>query len=196
MEEPGSSNPYAAPASVEEAAAPALPPLRLALRWTGICGASAIPSFFFGMGVCQHPLQIPLMLFGVLCFAFTYTMIAQSEPWRRLLADRVRRGCVITAYGCRIGFSVFLPIGWANDLFVGMISVQGVGTLFGGGETLTNPWRILLTTLVQGVLLNVQVFLAILLFIGISRAYLWFRSPKRSSHTPASASHVASSVDD
>ena len=92
--------------------------------------------------------------------------------------------------------AAFLVGGAVGGILFGMLSVQAVGLLFGNVDTLTNPWQILLTTILQGVLLNLEVFCAILLFIGVSRAYRWVRSPAKSKPPEQAASATPDLTED
>ena len=194
MPEPlDSSNPYAAP-TVEATARESVKGTELKqvsifnalARWTLICALSAIPSFVFGFSFTQHYLKVPAMIAGVLVFAVSYAYIDVRPRWRRWMADGLTSNCIKWTYGLRIAASIIFPVGGFNDLLVGMLSVNAVGAVFrgfsgGGAGQISNPVQIFVTTLVQGLLLNVELLLIAMLLIGISRVVVDIRERRRST---------------
>ncbi len=113
------------------------------------------------------------MLIGVAAFVLAYTAIAVSRPSRRLMSSiRIRRA-IYTAYGIRVATSICFPIAMKNDMMCGILSVGVTSPLFDAtnGNKLENFWQILITTIVQGILLNGEIIALILLFLG--GAVMW-----------------------
>lgn len=148
-----------------------LPLWRTALRWALVCSISAAPSFAFGLITTDG--RIAGMLVGILIFIVGYTWIdfrTAERPWRR--RRRVRR-TLRMVYGTRIAISILFPIGAYLDLFCGLISI-----------TITEPitrlelrnnsldfFDALLTTLVQGCVMNVVLAVYGLLLLLIQAVY-------------------------
>ncbi len=145
-------------------------------RWTLICAISAAPSFFLGFVVTRHFLAVPMMLLGVSIFAISYAYIDRGPRWRRWMSRPLTRNSIMWAYGIRMTASVLFPVGMYNDMIIGLASVSTVSALFSGvsgmnANELRNPLHIFLTTILQGTLLNLEIFLLILVLIGLNRAY-------------------------
>ena len=174
-------NPYTAPADVELQAdevdkfvEPQPTSLTRALvRWSCVCVVGTAPSFYFGLGLSNHPLEVPAMLIGVAAFVLAYTAIAVSRPSRRLMSSTRIRRAIYTAYGLRVAVSICFPIAMMNDMMCGILSVGVTGQLIGAIsiKELETFWQILITTIVQGILLNGEIIALILLFLGA--AAMW-----------------------
>jgi hypothetical protein len=129
---------------------------RIVRCWLFVCSLSAIPSFFFGFGVSNG--QVAGMILGILIFVIAYTILdytTASRPFRR---NRQVRRTLKIAYGTRIAISIIFPLGAYVDIFCGFLSIgliQSVsGFEFRSSEGMSFG-ATLLTTLVQGVLLNI-----------------------------------------
>lgn len=167
----------------DEAAAPNL--RRTFLRWFVVCGISAIPSFVFGLIVTGN--QFAGMIVGILMFVAGYTWLdfaTAHRPWRR--NPRIRRTLRI-AYGTRIAISVLFPIGGFLDVICGTLSMAITTPLTGvvsPGEQSLGFFGAVLTTLVQGCLLNVVLGIYALLVHAIQLAIAAMRG---SRHQEASS---------
>lgn len=186
-----SDNPFEAPleaadAGIAEEFTPELKQVTFAnalMRWLPICAISGGPSFVFGIGCSTHQLEIPLMLLGIALFAIGYAYLDISPRWRRWMSRPVTRKSIIGGYALRMICSVLYPIAAVNDLLVGLCSVSAVGFVFQGKGNavdgqMSNPLQILVTTLVQGILLNLEVFFVVLVLIGFARMWGSFQKPR------------------
>lgn len=126
------------------------------------------------------------MVCGVIVFVIAYALIDVGPTWRRWMSKRVTRNCILTGYGLRLFISIAFPIGMVNDMWAGILSISAVGALFGEfgmSNQLSNPIQILLTTLLQGVILNLELLLIISLLVGLTHAFrdllgMWASSVK------------------
>ena len=149
-----------------------LPVWRIAIRWTFVCVLSAIPSFLLGMTVTNNQ-QIAAMVTGIAIFCVLYTWLdwrTASSAWRHRKSVKWTLGIT---YGTRVLISVAVPIGGMLDFLCGIASTtlaskltgfqfEPSGTpsnISGFGESF---FPVLLTTLIQGGLMNV-----VLAFYGI-----------------------------
>jgi hypothetical protein len=167
-----SANPYAAPIVSQPLAAeplPLEPNLSLAkstVRWTLICGISAIPSFWGGLATGSTVIHISAMLAGILCFVCAYTAADVTFIHKATRRNSTLRKTLKIGYGTRLIASIFFPVGLFLDIWLGVVSISLVQLVV--GEVLT-PSRnaeavfsgihiftsVFLTTLVQGLLLNI-----------------------------------------
>lgn len=139
--------------------------------WSLVCGISAIPSFFIAMGMTQHPLRVPAMIGGVLAWAVFYTFADTQFFAAHRRKNASFHKAMVTGFGIRVLISILLPAGASADILPGAISVGIVSSLFYGelGEyrRLQSLPAIFLTTVLQGALLNVLVWLVVLLIFTI-----------------------------
>ena len=182
-------NPYSPPASAVESPLPAEAGVddsaatasmsRTAVRWLTVCSLSAIPSFVFGMAVTGG--QLAAMLSGILLFAIGYTVAdyrTAGFAWRR--RPIIRRTLKI-AYGTRIAISLLLPLGAYIDIACGVVSLGLTESLTGEGLATFDSassmsfFPTLLTTLVQGVLMNVVLAVYALVVLGLQAAVIALR---------------------
>lgn len=125
---------------------------KAALRWFLICSVSAAPSWYIAAGATSA--AIAGMATGVFLFIVGYTIF---DVWTRNHPLRQRRDVKITlaiTYGTRIAISLLFPIGFFVDIFCGIIAVSATGFVFQTTESNLQFVSTLVTTLVQGVLLN------------------------------------------
>lgn len=171
-------NPYAPAPSVSEQAkggegdAPDGPVevslARTARRWLIVCSLSALPSFVFGFMVTGG--QIAGMTVGILIYVIGYTWLDYKTarlPFRRI--KRVRRTLRV-AYGTRIAISVIFPIGGYLDILSGIVTLQLLQIVAGYNLSDSTPmsfWPALVTTVVQGAVLNVVLGFYALLVYGV-----------------------------
>lgn len=127
-----------------------------AVCWLLVCGLSAIPSLIYGISLTGG--RLAGMILGIFIFAVGYTVVdyrTALRPWRQ--RRRLRRTLRI-AYGTRVLISTVIPIGLYLDMFCGLISISLTQSLTGYEVTTSGEMSFgiaLLTTLVQGVVLNV-----------------------------------------
>ena len=168
-----SQNPFEAPQHVDSQPAVAemiekpFRPGPVFGKWLLICSISAAPSFFWGWAVLgeQDVISAAAMVAGILTFVVLYVWIESLPFVRSKLADRRLRRAVKIGYGIRIGMSIIFPVAIILDLYCGVMSVGVVNTVLGveGFESVsTNSAfplfkliQFYLTTLVQGVVLNI-----------------------------------------
>ncbi|MCH2161383.1 MAG: hypothetical protein MK085_05870 [Phycisphaerales bacterium] len=115
------------------------------------------------------------MALGVVIFALAMVMITSSDPFYRFSRKRFVRRTLYIGYGLRVGVSMIVPLGMMVDVIPGMVSVRFVDP----GSPGFLPT--LLTTLVQGTLLN--------LILSILMAMIWggqaiFAAPRPPSLRP------------
>ncbi len=150
---------------------------RIVVRWTFVCVISAIPSFVFGLAITRQS-QILAMCMGIAIFAALYSWLdwrTAATSWRQ---NKLVRSTLRFTYGTRILISILFPVGAYLDVICGMLSTGIVQSITGFSidpvrrgsptetawmESLEGFFPILLTTLVQGVLLNI-----VLAFYGIA----------------------------
>lgn len=126
-----------------------------ALRWSLICGMSAIPSWW--VAYRATPAVIGGMVTGIIIFVIGYTIFdvrTRNHPLRERFD--VKTTLRIT-YGTRIAISILFPVGFIADVFCGIIAVGATDALFQGntfGPRQGGFASTLVTTLIQGVLLN------------------------------------------
>jgi len=157
-------NPFQSPATVTQAVDVVQPhevddlvvaTAKAAVRWSLICGISAIPSWI--IAVEDTTAVLGGMATGVLLFVIGYTVLdvqTRRHPIRQ--QPEVKLTLAIT-YGTRIAISILFPIGFTVDIFCGILAVTATGAIF---KTTTLDHvdleftSTLVTTLIQGCLLN------------------------------------------
>lgn len=189
MTENSSSNPYSAPVDVADTA-----PLtdsqgikqttfaNALLRWSPICVVSAIPSFFFGGLVTGWKVPgIIAMVLGIVVSIVVYATIDIQPFWRRWMSVPPIRQAIFAVFFTRMLISIIFPVGGINDMMFGMASTTFVNFLRmsafnidGGGNMEAIPAFV--TTLIQGTLLSLEVFVVGLLFYGIIQLWRRFNS--------------------
>jgi len=151
--------------------------LSLLLLWTGVCGAAAAPSFWFA---ADSGYRISGMVAGIALFVLAYTAATSRDAfvarWRREPALRV--ACYI-GYGLRTAVGIAAPVGMVIDLLPGIVSTELARSIGMGGTTFLPT---LVTTVIQGVLLNFIVGT----FVGLLYAVLrpWMKPVESSRGFP------------
>lgn len=148
---------------------------RQLLVWLIVCTLAAAPSFFWGAELAGFETPAVLgMLTGVALFAFAYAAVASTDRARRFRERPFVERTLKIGYGIRIVqsiASVVPPIMFVDGL-VGSVSVSILAE-FGVRSAQPSPLgqyaSFLLTTLVQGVLLNAILFVLMLLIYGVQR---------------------------
>ena len=145
--------------------------------WTLVCVVSAAPSFLWGLSTIAGS-QVLAMLTGVVIFIALYTFgdqWTQHWEWRR---DKSVRLALKIGYVTRLAISVIFPVGGFLDMFCGLFSVSAVEFVTGNdvmwdvGPNESEVFGVsflftLITTLVQGCILNVVLFGYVLVVWGI-----------------------------
>ncbi len=194
MSRPLSDNPYQTP-QTEGRAPHRIERTRSAeiliayFRWLVICGISAAPSFviaFDGLRV----VSITAMLSGIMTFVIGYTLV-ECHPaiQRKLASDSALRRAVLIGYGTRIGISIIFPVGIVLDFFVGILATGITGwqpdrtIALGEMESASFDFFIFyVTTIVQGLLLNVVLFGYLLIVYAIIGAIRTVRKSHRTEN--------------
>ena len=146
--------------------------LRRLLLWTFVCCVSAAPSFVWAGGLNGNgrgnpgPFDRGAMAFGVALFILLYTAATSTEAFERFHARPFVRRTLYIGYGVRVGLSIAFPIGMGADLLPGMISVSAVEKLGFDPRSFGGTFA---TTLLQGAILNVLVFLFMFVVYGVQR---------------------------
>ncbi len=141
---------------------------RIVTYWGIVCSISAIPSFLMGLDVVQPPWGIPAMVVGVLLFIGAYILV--DVRYLDPLARRKQnfRTAMLWGFGLRATASLLLPAGILLDMLPGLLSVTIVRTIFPpppgsestsigfpyGVDNVFGFFPALVTTLLQGVLMN------------------------------------------
>lgn len=153
-----------------------------AVRWFLICGISAIPSWVIASG--RTTAVIGGMATGVILFAVGYTFL---DVWTRRHPLRQRRDVKITlaiTYGTRIAISLLFPIGFFVDIFCGIFSVSITAFFFQAAKLDVPEMEFtstLVTTLIQGCLLNAVLAGYGLLVYAVCRAVMEIRATQTST---------------
>lgn len=130
--------------------------------WTFVCTVSAVPSFLWASGEYDRT----AMVFGVGLFIAIYTILSCTPPFERFYAWLHVRKTLQIGYWVRIGLSILFPLGAGVDLIPGMMSVEFVRSI---GLVPQSFAGTLLTTVVQGTLLNIILFLFMLVVYAVLR---------------------------
>lgn len=164
-------NPYSSPQPVPiETAVLVQPerrsrPLRALGRWTLICSISAAPSFFWGCALHREFEHVIGMICGILVFVLAYTVVECTHYYQRVITRPHLHGTVLIGYGTRILISVIFPVGLAVDMMTGIVSVAIVQNVSPANSVdlpdagaAVSAFAVFLTTVVQGILLNIMLF--------------------------------------
>ena len=117
--------------------------------WLLVCSAAAVPSFYVAS---ESKYDRGAMVVGVLCFVFLYTAVSGTRAFaERYARDAALRRTMYLGYGIRCGLALAFPISWVVDMIPGMFSTRLVSSTGLPPEGFAATF---LTTLVQGVLLN------------------------------------------
>jgi hypothetical protein len=119
--------------------------------WGAMVGCCAIPSFVWA----HRSFDMLAMVAGVLFFVAVYTICSCTPAFRRFYRLPHVRTTMYIGYITRLALSIAFPLGMFLDLFPGMLSVDIVRSLV----IESNFMGTLLVTILQGVFLNVIVFL-------------------------------------
>ncbi len=153
------------------------------VKWFIVCIISAGPSFFWAMALHRGPEQILAIATGILLFIVIYTAIGSSSRMQLARRNKALRVTMRIGYGTRIVLSIIVPVGLFVDLCFGMVATSIIGGVTSGqftpeayerSSTTHGFVKVLATTILQGVLLN----LALLAYMAIVYWVLKFFLPK------------------
>ncbi len=130
--------------------------------WTVICTVSAAPSFLLAFS----EFDLGAMVCGIGVFILAYTVVTGTETFRRCEAMAFVERTLYAGFGLRIMLTAVVPAGLVVDLLVGAISIQITRGLFADSEGFACTF---VTTLVQGALLNVALFIVMAVLYAIQR---------------------------
>ena len=141
------------------------------LMWTFVCSLSAAPSFFFAF-TSMAKNQVIAMMVGVIVFIGIYTagdLVTRNLPARK---NARIRSILRATFIVRSVMVVIFPLAVSTDLVLGMISVGIVSHISKpmNADNFENQMGFvatLATTLIQGCLLSVLLFLLGLLIAGL-----------------------------
>jgi hypothetical protein len=145
--------------------------LRRLLLWTFICGVSAGPSFF----VAHRDFDRAAMVLGVALFIAGYTATTSTAAFERFHNRPFVRRTFYIGYGARLLLSLAFPLALVappisvvifTDVMPGVLSFNAVKALGVKPESFPGT---LLTTMVQGALLNAIVIVFMLLVYAVQR---------------------------
>lgn len=174
-------NPFQSPATSSHAVDVETPPqvddlpiatLKAVIRWFLICGISAIPSWIIASD--ETTAVYAGMATGILIFAIGYTfldVLTRKHPLRQ--RTDVKWTLAIT-YGTRIAISILFPIGFFVDFICGIFAVGASSLIFENISVDTPTLHFtstLVTTLIQGCLLNFVLAGYGLIVLAICSAY-------------------------
>lgn len=157
---------------------------RRLVLWTVVCGISAAPSFLWGQEFNRAG-----MVAGVAWYILLYTWASGTKTYDRISRRPFIRRTLKIGFGTRLAISILFPIGMVVDLIPGMISLDLVRAVFhavlgpapyAGQFASPAPTRVFddllefsfFTTLVQGALVNLILFVYMLLVYGVQRLFL------------------------
>ena len=143
--------------------------VRRFVLWTIVCVVSAAPSFMWA----SHEFDRDAMIVGVALFILAYTALTITPAFERFYHRPFVRRTLHVGYGVRVGLSILFPLGMGLDMMPGMLSVGIVEGVMGNGRDFAGT---LATTVVQGTLLNVILFLFMSIVYAIQRAFM--RAPE------------------
>ena len=151
------------------------------LRWSLICGISAIPSWILANGT--SPEIVTGMATGIFIFVIGYTILDVATRKHPLRQKREVKTTLTITYGTRMAISILFPVGFFVDIFCGIFAVGATEFLYetvsleeaGRGFTST-----LITTLIQGCLLNLVLAGYGILVYLLCRAFMSNRSTSTS----------------
>ncbi len=141
------------------------------LRWGVICFVSSISSWCW---VAQLEIadSFPAVFAGILCFVLAYAFIGAHPRVHRWSQRTDIRLTLRIGYLTRMAISVIFPVGMAVDVYPGLLASVFVTETLGISDAETFL-PVFLTTIVQGILLNVMLILFMALVFPIVR--IWRR---------------------
>jgi hypothetical protein len=137
------------------------------LLWMVICSLSAGPSFFFA----HREFDEFGMLAGIACFIFAYTVLSGSLWVERLVRDPFAKRTIKIGYVSRVvlSFLFLVPPLAILDMVPGMLAVEMTKRLFFDQHGFQGTF---ITTMIQGVFLNIILMLYMAVVYGFQRVFL------------------------
>jgi hypothetical protein len=134
--------------------------LRRFLLWSVVCVVSAAPSFFWA----HKNFHQGAMALGVAIFISLYTATTSTDAYERFHSRPFVRRTLYIGYGLRVGISIVFPVGLYADLLPGMLSMGLMEEL---GIAVHSFHGTLLTTCVQGTVLNILLAIFMLIVYAV-----------------------------
>lgn len=129
--------------------------------WTIICAAM----------VHDQPEQFAAMLTGIAIFIVAYALVGSTyrvQHWKR--TNKPFRLTLRIGYGTRMGLSAPFPAGMFIDVWFGIISGALVEWIFQRNMGAAGFAQVLVTTITQGILLNLALGVYMVIVYAIARA--------------------------
>ena len=139
--------------------------LRRLILWSIICVVSAAPSFVIASG---EKFDRGAMIVGVILFIAAYTIVTSTEAFERFHRRPFMRRTLYIGYGLRLLMSAAFPLG--IDFIPGILSVELVGNVL--DVEIKSFLGTLLTTIVQGAILNIIIFVIMSLAYAFQRMFM------------------------
>ncbi|MEL6897188.1 MAG: hypothetical protein AAFP90_13875 [Planctomycetota bacterium] len=165
-------NPYAPPTTVSESVQRAedegndIPkPRRLGrivLRWALVCGFSAAPSFFWGLGISNGQALVP-MLIVTFFFVCCYSALDYRTHYWPIRRFPPIRWTLMIGYGARIVVSVIFPVA----MFLDAYTFLAVMTLFGPNRPAARNFDSFLENCSHTFLQALAMHVVLLTFMGL-----------------------------
>ena len=156
--------------------------IRRLVLWSIVCWISGAPSFAWAVltGRSQPPRAEPFdpwaMALGIVLFSIGYTVLTSTDRFDIFQRRRGVRLTLYIGYFTRLAVSILFPLGMGVDLLPGIASTGAITILYEslgfdlGGRAPANLFFFtLLTTCVQGFLLNIMISLYMLVVYAIVR---------------------------
>jgi hypothetical protein len=131
------------------------------------------------------------MITGIAVFVILYVFAERTQRIQRILSWRFAKRTAWIGYGTRIAATFIFPVGMTIDMLCGILSVNLGQLLFGpetyhvapryrgvDGDNVTIFLHFMLTTITQGVLLNVVLFGYMIIVFGICHLFASFSKPR------------------
>ena len=122
------------------------------------------------------------MVLGVALAAVLYATLDIQPFWRRWMSTQILRKAIIGVFATRMIVSVIFPIGMMNDGMCGLFSMPAVGYV---GQVLgasdMSPFQAFATTVLQGTVLSLELYLLGLIYVGILKLWDAHAAKKKSA---------------
>lgn len=158
--------------------------VRHGVLWLVICSVAAIPSFWMALSVQAN---IPAMIVGVLLFVLVYTLVSTSSFSDWIKRKRVMFRAVQLGFGLRLVLSAIavlsivmnipdsMKMTMLHDGMTGQIALESAKHVFGYSvlDKIDEHMGItFIATLLQGVLLNLLLLVAMAIFYGVLKLFV------------------------
>ena len=148
--------------------------LRRLILWTILCSVSAAPSFF----IAREEHDDAAMIVGVCLFIAAYTLTTSTRAFARFHRRPFVRRTLYIGYGLRMILSLIVPLAMGMqaglillvDLWPGIVSVLLVQNVLGAEAK--SFIGTLATTIVQGTLLNIIIFIIMAIVYAVQRMFM------------------------